>query len=98
MPNLSELLAQQAELSKQIEEIRQVERKDAITQILKLISDYNLTQEDLFNNKAKKVTTKSPAMYRDPVSKKEWTGKGQAPSWMPKDAEGRKAYLIVQPS
>jgi DNA-binding protein H-NS len=99
MPTLSELLAQQAELSKQIEEIRQVERKDAITQILKLISDYNLTQEDLFNsNKAKKITTKSPAMYRDPVSNKEWTGKGQAPSWMPKDAEGRKSYLIVQPS
>jgi DNA-binding protein H-NS len=38
MPTLAELLAQQAELSKQIEEIRQVERKDAITQILKLIS------------------------------------------------------------
>lgn len=98
MPTLAELLAQQTELSKQIEEIRQVERKDAITQILKLISDYNLTQEDLFNNKAKKVTTKSPAKYRDPVSKKEWNGHGQAPSWMPKDAEGRKAYLIVQPA
>jgi DNA-binding protein H-NS len=100
MPTLSELIAQQAEISKQIEEIRQLERKNAITQILKLISDYDLTQDDLFNslNKAKKITTKSPAMYRDPVSKKEWTGKGQAPGWMPKDAESRIAFLIVQPS
>jgi len=99
MPTLSELLAQQTALSKQIEEIRQAERKDAITQILRLIADYDLTQEDLFNgmNKAKKVSIKLPAMYRDPVSKKEWGGKGPAPSWLPKDAEGRASYLIVQP-
>ena len=39
MPTLSELLAQQAAITKQIEEIRQAERKDAITQILKLVAD-----------------------------------------------------------
>jgi len=99
MPSLSELLAQQADLSKQIEEIRQAERKDAITQILKLISDYGITQEELFNriNKSKKASVKLPAMYRDPVSKKEWSGKGPTPSWLPKDTEGKLSYLIAQP-
>ena len=94
---LKALRAQQAELNKQIEELVQANRKDAIEQALALIKDHQLTQQDLFGGVAVEKTTKTKAKllakYRDPVTKKEWTGRGPTPKWM-KNVKDPRDFLI----
>jgi DNA-binding protein H-NS len=95
---LKALRAQQAELNKQIEALVQADRKGAIEQALGLIKDYQLTQQDLFGGvtaeKTTKTTTKVPAKYRDPVTKKEWSGRGMTPKWIKDSGKEMSEFLI----
>lgn len=93
-----ELLNKKEEIENQLTEFRQSHRLEAINETIQLINDFKLTKSEVFKSNGKKKVeqskAKGEAKYRDPISKKEWTGKGPAPSWMPNDAEGRKAFLI----
>ena len=102
MATIRELQAQLAELQRQIAETTQREKADAIAQIKKLMDDHGLTVGDLSGGTGKrgrpagggggaKGSTVAPK-YRDPVSGKEWTGRGVAPTWI-RD-KNRDDYLI----
>ncbi len=87
MATLQELIAQKEALEKLIQDTRQTELAEAISQVKTLIATFGLTQEDIFgaSRGAKKVKaegSKVAAKYRDPVTGKEWSGRGLAPKWL----------------
>ncbi len=98
MSNLSELLAQKAELEKQIETLQTTARSDAIAQIKALMADHGLSIADL-NEKATSKKSKSPASkggtvaakYRNQETGETWSGRGLKPNWLRAQLEaGRK--------
>ena len=93
---LVELLAQKAELEAKISDARQHELAGAIAQVKALIEAHGLTSEDIFGGKkprAAKKTGTVAAKYRDPISGKEWTGRGLPPKWLA--GKNREDYLIA---
>ena len=87
MATLQELIAQKESLEKLIQDTRQTELADAISKVKGLMAEYGLTQADIFGTarepkKAKPEGSKVAAKYRDPVSGKEWSGRGLAPKWL----------------
>ena len=97
MTTLKELIAQREALEKQIAEVRQNELADAIAKVRALISEFGLTQSDIFGGtvkvrKVKDTTSKVAAKYRDPISGKEWSGRGLAPKWL--QGKDKSQYLI----
>lgn len=98
MSTLKELIAQKEALEKQIEETRQAELAGAVNKVRALISEYGLTQSDIFGGtraakKAKPEASKVAAKYRDPVSGKEWSGRGLAPKWL--QGQDKVKFLIA---
>lgn len=94
---LKQLLAEQAALEKKISEVRMAEKSDAITKIQALIEENGLTQDDIFAHRTSKAKTQKskttvPAKYRDPISGKEWSGRGLAPKWL---TGNREDFLIA---
>ena len=99
MATLKELIAQKEALEKQIQEVRESELSDAISKVKALIAEFGLTQEDIFGGaraKKEKVAAgdkpKVAAKYRDPVSGKEWSGRGLAPKWL--QGKDKSEFLI----
>jgi DNA-binding protein H-NS len=97
MATLQELIAQKETLEKLIQDTRQTELAEAISQVKGLITSFGLTQEDIFGSSrgAKKVKaegSKVAAKYRDPVSGKEWSGRGLAPKWL--QGRDKSEFLI----
>jgi DNA-binding protein H-NS len=87
MATLQELIAQKDALEKLIQDTRQTELAEAISQVKGLITTFGLTQEDIFGasrgtKKVKAEGSKVAAKYRDPISGKEWSGRGLAPKWL----------------
>ena len=100
MTTLQELIAQKEALEKQIEETRQAELADAVAKVKAMIAEFGLTQEDIFGGarpKKEKVAagekSKVAAKYRDPVSGKEWSGRGLAPKWL--QGREKSEFLIA---
>ncbi len=98
MATLQELIAQKEALEKLIQDTRHTELAEAINKVKGLIADFGLTQEDIFGavrgaKKPKAEGSKVAAKYRDPVSGKEWSGRGLAPKWL----QGReKAEFLIK--
>jgi DNA-binding protein H-NS len=97
MATLQELIAQKEALEKLIQDQRQTELSDAIGKVQQLITQYGLTQEDIFGasrapKKTKAEGSKVAAKYRDPVSGKEWSGRGLAPKWL--QGRDKSQFLI----
>lgn len=90
MSTLKELLAQQAELAKKIEEVRNIEVAEAIKQVKTTVEEYQLTVEDIFpqrKSSAYKASdspkAKGVAKYQSKIDPKlTWTGKGRKPEWV----------------
>ncbi|MDO8774472.1 MAG: H-NS histone family protein [Burkholderiaceae bacterium] len=88
MPTIEELLAQRADLDKQIAEMRQAERNrnKAKAKVLELMKKSGLTENDFFGEKRTpsipKVAKRIENKYRDPVSGSTWSGRGKAPLWI----------------
>ena len=86
MSSIQDLIAQRETLDKQITELRQQQRSDAISQAQALIKDFELTQQDLFGGargaQKVKAVSKVAAKYRDPTTGKEWSGRGLPPNWL----------------
>lgn len=94
---LKELLAQRDEIEAQIANVRAAEISDAISKVHALIQEYGLTQDDIFSRttsgKTRKTTAKKvAAKYSDPISGKEWSGRGLAPKWLA--GKKKEDYLI----
>lgn len=85
MATLSELLAQKADLERQIAETQRAERAAAIAQVRELMSQHGLTLADIgarAANVAPPVRSKVPVKYRDPATGQTWSGRGLQPNWL----------------
>jgi len=99
MATLQELIAQKEALEIQIQEQRQAELSDAIGKVKALIAEFGLTQEDIFGGarvskkeKSEVIKAKVAAKYRDPISGKEWSGRGLPPRWL--QGKDKTEFLI----
>jgi len=94
MTTLSTLLAQKAELERQIAEVRQSETTTAIAQARSIVAEYGLTEADIFgkSSRAPKAPSTVAAKYRDPATGKTWSGRGKAPLWIA--GKDRVAFAI----
>lgn len=85
MASYKELLARRQDLDAQIEALRKSESQDALATVRQLISEFGLTQADIFPaGRAKsplKGNTVAPK-YRDPQTGATWTGRGKPPLWI----------------
>ncbi len=85
MATLSELLAQKADLERQIAETRHAERADAIAQIRQLMSQYGLDLADISGRSgpaARTPAAKATPKFRDPATGQTWAGRGLQPNWL----------------
>lgn len=106
MTNLKDLLAQKAELEKQIELLSHSQRSEAIAQIRALMVEHGLTLADLSAKSfpgAKKSAAKGSKLepkYRDMESGSTWSGRGLQSKWLKAAIEsGRKLEdFAVQPT
>ncbi len=86
--SLQELLAQRAEIEKQIADAQREERTAAITQIKSLMADFGLTATDITARSTaprgggSKSGTKVAPKYRNAATGETWTGRGLQPKWL----------------
>jgi DNA-binding protein H-NS len=95
MSSLTDLLAQRAELEKQIENLQTTARSDAIAQIKALMADHGLSAADLAGKAAaKKASTGAgktvAAKYRNQETGETWSGRGLKPRWLKAQIEAGK--------
>ena len=97
MASLKELVAQKEALEKAIVEARETELADAIAKVLAIVTEYDLTANDIFGGKRGRKTigtkAKVAAKYRDTATGKEWSGRGLAPKWL--QGKDKSKYLIA---
>lgn len=100
MPSYQELLAQRAELDRQISAAQRAEKAEAIAAVKKLVADFGLSAEDCgFKGGAGKGKAKTvvAAQYRGPNGE-TWSGRGRTPNWLAAlEAQGqaRNAFRIA---
>ena len=97
MSSLEQLLKQQADLARQIEETKSRERDSAIDQVRRLMNDHGLTVADIGSGKGarKKGSTgkKVAAKYRHPTTGETWSGRGLQPKWLKAALAGGKKKI-----
>ena len=87
MSSLKDLIAQRAELERQIDEMGRQERTDAIAKVRALMADHGLSPGDLAGGRgtAKQATSKGSkvaAKYRNTDTGETWSGRGLQPKWL----------------
>lgn len=97
MATYKELLKQQEALALQVEEARKREISDAVSQMRQMVSEFGLTERDVFPSGRRSGGTRTGGKvapkYRDPATGQTWTGRGKAPKWI--DGKDRSKYLIA---
>ena len=78
--SLTELIAQKQAIENQIAEVVKTERKEAISTVKTLMVQFSITADELTKNV--KPTKKVAPKWKDPVSGKEWTGRGRTPAFI----------------
>lgn len=89
-PSLTDLLAQKAELERQIAETQRSERAEAVAQVRTLMAQYGLTLADIGSKPGAapgkpggaKPVAKVAAKYRDHQTGQTWSGRGLQPNWL----------------
>jgi DNA-binding protein H-NS len=96
MANIQDLLKQREELERQIKQLQENSRSEAINSIKELMAQNNLSIEDISSSSrgkkgesGGKTGTVAPK-YRDPASGKTWTGRGLKPKWVTEALESGK--------
>lgn len=89
----AKLVKQLAELDKEIERVRRVERNDVIEEIRGQMRDYGIKPSQLVGRK--RGRSPAPARYLNPETGQTWTGRGPRPQWL--DGKNSKQFLIVRP-
>lgn len=95
--SLKELLEQKVALEARINEQRKIEHSGAVQKVRQLVSEYGLTQDDIFGRtrgfKSSSGETRTvPPKYRDPATGQTWTGRGKAPKWI--EGQDREKFAI----
>ncbi|MBB1634937.1 H-NS family nucleoid-associated regulatory protein [Cupriavidus sp. UME77] len=102
MATYKQLLAEREKIEAQIAEVRASEIASAIGQIRALMSEYELTVEDLAPKRGRgrpaagvkavaAPRSEIPPKYQDPKTGATWSGRGRAPAWLGKN---RDRFLI----
>lgn len=92
--NYKELLAQAAELERQIAAAREIEAAGALAEIKAKIVEFGFTVEDVFAaKKARKLRESSGPKYRDPDTGATWSGMGREPLWI--KGKDRTAFAVM---
>ncbi|MDR6500657.1 H-NS histone family protein [Burkholderia sp. MS455] len=95
MQTYLDLKAKIQALQTQAELARKTELQSAIKEIQKLIADFDLKPEDIFDGiqyKLRRRRGPAAAKYRDPVSGAVWSGRGREPRWIA--GRDRATFLI----
>ena len=96
--SLKELLAQRQALEAQIQEARNAELATAVAQVRAIISEYELTVNQVFpsgRGAARALNSvKVAPKYRDPATGATWTGRGKPPAWIAN--KDREQFAIEQ--
>ena len=79
MSKLRELIAQKQALETQIAEVTKTERKDAVATVKTLMGQFSITADELNKITAVKTINKVAPKWKDPVSGKQWSGRGRTP-------------------
>ena len=90
------LLAQRAELDKQIADARALEHAAAVSAVREVVAKFNLLPADIFAAKRKPSANKGKkalVKYRDGATGKTWSGRGLAPKWL--EGKDKADYLIA---
>ena len=99
MSELNDLIAKRDELDKEIAELKRSKRSEAITQAKALIAEFDLTKQELFTKSDSSIKSANavtaPGKYRDPVTKKTWTGHGKTPKWISESGKDKSEFLTV---
>ena len=89
MTSLQDLLAQRAELEKQIADAQREEHTTAIAKVRALMAEHGLTAADLTAKAsapraagAAKSGGKVEPKYRNAATGETWTGRGLQPKWL----------------
>ena len=85
MTSLSELLAQKAQLEKQIIEAQREQKSEAIAKVRELMAEHGLTVADLGSRAAaprRAPSGKVAAKYRNTATGETWSGRGLQPNWL----------------
>ena len=85
MRTYKELQEQIAELQKQAENARKQEVAAVVVEVKAKIAEFGISAEDLgyaTKGKGRGKPSTAAAKYRDPVSGKQWNGKGRKPGWL----------------
>lgn len=97
MTTLKEIDAQLTALKAQREEVRKSELKTAVDKVRSLVTEYGLTESDVFPpargaRSTSTAGTKVAPKYRDPATGATWTGRGKAPKWI--EGQEREKFAI----
>ncbi len=89
MAELHELIRRQADIERQITQLRAGARDGAIAEIRKIMNEHGLTGPDLVTNEKAPPKRKRDGAERKPVAVKyrdgqgnQWTGRGLKPKWL----------------
>ncbi|QEZ44163.1 H-NS family nucleoid-associated regulatory protein [Cupriavidus oxalaticus] len=90
MATYKELMAQKQALEAHLEEVRASEIAGVIERIQALMTEYDLTVEDITKRRrgrpagsgAGKPKSEVPPKYLDPKTGKTWSGRGRKPAWL----------------
>jgi len=89
MASLNDLLAQKAQLEKQIADAQRAERGEAINRVKSLMAEHGLTLADLGprataapRRATGKTGGKVAPKYRHPETGQTWSGRGLKPTWL----------------
>ncbi|MBU9192987.1 H-NS histone family protein [Burkholderia gladioli] len=97
--NYKALKAQLDALQERTEAARVAELEAVVAQVRELVTEYGITEEQIYGRKRATKGTKRAAVveakYQNPKTGETWSGRGRAPSWI-RDAKNRDRFLIAQ--
>jgi DNA-binding protein H-NS len=97
-PEISELLAKQDVLNKQLAEAKERETRLVLIEIVQKMREYGISLDELLGRKSKpqaqsqEQETVREVKYRDPLSGATWSGRGRAPNWIA--GKNREDFLV----
>ncbi|NML35494.1 H-NS histone family protein [Paraburkholderia antibiotica] len=95
MKSYRELLAQRAQLDREIEVLRHAERTGVIEKIHAMMSEYLITPGELDERRDRRRGPRSPVApkYLNPITGQTWSGRGKLPGWLA--GKDREQYRLV---
>ena len=98
MTDITALERQRDEINRQIAELKNAKKKEALATVCGLVFEFGLTEAEIFKPQLAKpkakasLGTKVAPKYRNAATGAEWTGRGKAPKWI---ADKDRAQFLI---